>query len=98
MPRGHGIAKARVAGTITRLSHSGLRFDQQVEELDAVSRDPVVLGEELGDRLADPWPTQATAAAIALLRASGADENVARRRVEWQQERARHRARGLSMR
>jgi hypothetical protein len=98
MPRGPGITKARVAGTVSRLTSGDLPFDQQVEALDAVTRDPEILAEELGDRLAEEYPTRATAAAIELLRAAGADEAVAERRVEWHRARRRHHDEGDGLR
>jgi hypothetical protein len=94
MPRGDGIIAAKLAGTISRLSPSDVPFEEQLAEVLATTRDPRILGRQLGNQLAAEYPNKATAAAIELLRAAGADEAEAERMAEWQRERQRRRAEG----
>lgn len=94
MPRGDGIIAAKLAGTISRLSTSDVPFEEQLAEVLATTRDPRILGRQLGNRLAEEYPSGATAVAIEVLRAAGADEVEAERMAQWQRERRRRRAEG----
>jgi hypothetical protein len=82
---------AEVAGTVERYALGDRRrapLDEAKAAVRAVSDDPAVLGEVLGDYLhrvvvgaqadaARYWPV------LDLLRAAGADEDVARERAAW---------------
>ncbi|WP_199509332.1 hypothetical protein [Nucisporomicrobium flavum] len=83
-------AAARVAAMVDRVSAGGPASDpaSALPALRAISRDPVVLGDALGDYLhrvvAGPqsdtiryWP------ALELLRAAGADEERAAAKAAW---------------
>lgn len=81
---------AAAAGYVSRLAVGSLRelpLERKVEELHRITRDPEVLGHELGTHLGEQWPNAGTAAAVELLRAAGADEETAARNAVWQRER-----------
>jgi hypothetical protein len=78
---------AKVAGTVQRLSfgkHAHLPLEQKLTEVHAITRDPVVLGHQLGDCLADVDEVAPYfQACVDLLRAAGADEEAAAEKVAW---------------
>jgi hypothetical protein len=88
LPSGKRLTAARVAGAVSRLSAGGAPVDQAVAELYAISRDPEILGHELGRRLGEEYDTAANRRAIEMLRAADADEDVAGPVAEWQREQA----------
>lgn len=84
LPNAKRITAAKLAGTISRLNGGGTPFEEQLAEVLTLTRDPEILGHEMGCRLGMQHPTPADAAAVELLRAAGADEEVAERMAEWQ--------------
>jgi len=90
LPKGKRLTAAKLAGHLQRVAWGNLRdlpFPRKVEDLWAITRDPEILGHELGPYLAEEPPTAGGAAAIELLRAAGADEAVGERNAAWQRER-----------
>lgn len=89
---GQRMALARISGAAQLLSigrERDMRRDWAVARLHGISTDPAVLGAALGDvlrRIEVESPTYAVTAE--LLRAAGADEDVAAARLAWQRERA----------
>lgn len=78
---------AKVAGSVQRLSFGKdqhLTREKKLAELHAITRDPVVLGHELGNCLANVdelhpyWQ-----GCVDLLRAAGANEDEAARKLAW---------------
>lgn len=88
------IARAELAGAVSRLALSGLPLEEQLAEVRGITRDPHVLGDVLGCQLGAEHPTASTAAAIELLRAAGADEDMAAAVAEWQRWRVATRGQG----
>lgn len=90
LPKEKRLTAAAVAGQVSRLTVGSLRelpLERKVVQLHQVTRDPEILGHELGPYLAEQWPNAGTAAAVELLRAAGADEDVASLNAAWQRER-----------
>lgn len=92
------LAIAKLSGTVERFvlrdrQDADVRRDEAdevgrvVDELHEVSRDPGVLGEVLGAYLARAEYLLALQPAVELLRAAGADEDVAAARAAWLRER-----------
>jgi hypothetical protein len=83
LPKGKRITAARLAGAVSRLSTTSAPIEQQLAEVLAITRDPQILGHQLGAHLGAQYPSTADGAAIELLRAAGADEDEAARVAEW---------------
>lgn len=88
---------ARLSGLMSRLTRGRLRgLDDDVRQdlLAEVSTDPAVLGVVLGALLVPEQPewVEADADGAALVRASGADEQVAEAEAAWQRERHERRS------
>jgi hypothetical protein len=94
LPNGKRITAAKLAGMISRLKTGQAPLEVQLAEVWALTRDPEILGHEMGCRLGMENPTPADAAAVELLRAAGADEEVARHMAEWQRWKWQRRAEG----
>lgn len=78
---------ANLAGHLKRVSFGNLKHlppEQKIADLREISTDPIVLGHQLGDCLAnidEIGPSYQ--ACVDLLRAAGADEREAERKLEW---------------
>ena len=83
------MAAAKVIGAAARLAIPGVTVDDAVAELRAISSDPVALGYALGVflHLVDTESTS-DQPAVALLRAAGADEDIAAAKLAWMRWRA----------
>jgi hypothetical protein len=97
LPHDKRLTAARLSGSVRalaagRLAH--LSRDEKLAEIRALTGDPEILGHQLGVHLGAAYPTTADATAIDLLRAAGADEQVAQTMAQWQQEQAAIRAVG----
>jgi hypothetical protein len=86
LPERQGIPVAELSGEVLRSTRGdseirNLPQDEKVARLLAISRDPAALGYVLGGLLAPEHPEYAAedAEAVGLLRAAGADEDVAQR-------------------
>jgi len=94
LDRHQRIALARISGRVQRLAFGALRDWRLVEKVAALheeTRDRAVLGIALGAAMAsvelEGLPN--FAAVVELLRAAGADEQVAAAHFEWQRDRLR---------
>ena len=78
------MAAARVIGVAAQLSASAVEGGNAVAELQAITTDPVPLGYALGVFL-HHVETESTShqAAVDMLRAAGADEEVAAAKLAW---------------
>jgi hypothetical protein len=97
LPAEKRLAAAWLSGEIIRVTSGNLSHlgsDEKLARVWAVTRDPAILGHELGPHLADEHPTAGTRAAIELLRAAGANEAVAEENAQWQRERRVREQRG----
>lgn len=78
---------AKIAGTVRRLAFGDLNhlpLEAKLGKLHAITRDPVVLGHQLGDCLANIDEIGSSfQACVELLRAAGADEAVAADKLAW---------------
>lgn len=78
------MAAARLIGAVPRLAAAGVGIADAVAELHAITSDPVALGYALGVFLhrVENEPTS-NRPAVDLLRAAGADEDIALMKLAW---------------
>jgi hypothetical protein len=79
------MAAARVIGAAAQLSASDVEGGNAVAELQAITTDPVPLGYALGVFLhhVETESTSSNQAAVDMLRAAGADEEIAAAKLAW---------------
>jgi hypothetical protein len=87
------LTVAETAGAVSRLALTDAPLADRLVELREITTDPRVLGDVLGCWLGGE-PRQGNDEAVTLLRAAGADEQVAAAVAEWQRWRIADRGQG----
>lgn len=101
LPHAKRLDAARVAGTVSRLAmgrDSDWSLEEKLADLWDITDDPQIFGHVLGPYLAPDEPNTGERAAIALLRAAGADEAEAERNAAWQRHERDRQAQGPGFR
>ena len=90
LPKNKRLTAAQVSGLVSRLvtgRDRELPLPEKLDRIWALTRDPEILGHELGPYLAEENPHAGTECARILLWVAGADRQVAEVNAAWQRER-----------